>query len=536
MFARKSAMGVFCVVLLYLLTACGKTPSEGIVTTKVTWDELLEANRLKAVLEQGGFCSVTKDDEGDVYLSYAVISDGELVYSTGTKDHTRDLCGGIIYNAWDDEKDITIIAPNADMTELIDNAYGEELSSYQVPEKIYANEKQYYAKLYRKEGEWGAIIEGYACFDAETLLLDRMELTLKLGVYQIKQSISMSYHVGEDIALSSYERVVNTQDTVDATIHYPDGTKKEITIDRNTDICVYYPDHQEQWSVCWDEACTGSVDDLGWITDGHGDLYLCKGDVASAPPALSRVMEKSSFGTMFRDNYGTYFQRVDIMDRDENVTQTRELAWYVDEDDGLCLNFEIKDAEYRVIYAARARDNAWYSWTREDGYAVDFFDEFSYAEEMISEYRVFLREEHLAAPMERLEEYAPYYIPYEETKADGMRSTYRYWIHPDADYIEWIELIHNDSAGNVVGYEHCYIGGNGPVPGDLDVVQEVTAPAQVPAIRLTVVSPAGEQLYLIRKDAEISWKGEAMYSDEACISAVTDLKWVNSREAKVYVR
>ena len=533
---RKKIIYIFCIALLCMLTACGRMPDGGTVTTKVTWDELLAANRLETVLERGGFCSAAKDSDGTVYLSYAAMKDGELLYSTGTEGHTRDLRGGIIYNAWEDEKDITIIAPNADLTELIDDAYGEELSTYQAPDKIYTNEKQYYAKLYQKDDEWGAVIEGYAYFDAETLLLDRMELALKLGVYQVKQSVSMSYDVGENFAMSSYEQVVNAEDTVDVTIHYPDGTTKEITIDRNTDIGAYYPEHRERWSVCWDEACAGRVDDLGWVIGSHGDLYLCNGDVASAPPALSRVLQKSSFETMFRNHFDTYFQRVDVMDKDENVTQVRDLAWYVDEDAGLCLNFEIKDAEYRVIHSARARDNAWYSWTQKDGYAVDFFDEFSYAEELISAYRVFLREDHLSAPMEQLEEYAPYYIPYEETEADGMHCAYQYWIHPDADYIEWIELTRKDSNGNIVGYEHCYIGGNGPIPGDMDVVQAVTAPEEVPAIRLTVVAPAGEKTYLIRKDAEIFWKGEALYSDEACVNAVTDLKWVTGSEAKVYAR
>ena len=527
---------IFCIVLLFLLTGCGKMPFGGSATTKVTWDELLEANRLEAVLKRGGFCSAAKDNDGTVYLSCAAMKDGELLYSTGTEGHTRDLRDGIIYNAWEDEKDITIIAPNADMLELIDGAYGEELSSYQTPDKIYTEDNQYYVKLYQKDEEWGAVIEGYAYFDAQTLLLDRMELMLKLGVYQMKQSVGMSYDIGANFAMTSYDRVVNAEDAVNVTIHYPDGTVKEIMIDRDTDISAYYPEHRELWSVCWDEACTGRVDDLGWVTGSRGDLYLCNADVASAPPALSWVMKKSSFETMFRDNYDTYFQRIDIMDQNENVTQVRDLAWYMDGDAGLCLNFEIKDEEYRVIHSASARDNAWYSWTQEDGYAVDFFDEFGYAEDLVNAYRVFLHEEQLTAPMERMEEYAPFYIPYEEIGEDGLRSTYRYWIHPDADYIEWIEIVHKDSAGNAVGYEHCYIGGNGPIPGDMDVVQEIAVPAEGQAIRLTVVSAAGEKTYLIRKDARISWKGEALYSDEAYVNAVTDLQWANSREVKVYAR
>ena len=536
MFMKKSILCIFCLVLLVLLASCTAAPAGETVTTKVTWDDLLAANRLEAVLERGGFSSAAKDDDGIVYMSYTVMNDGELMHSTGPKGHTSDLRGGIIYNAVEDEKSITIIAPNADMKDLIDGAYGEELASYQAPDKIYATENQYYVKLYQEDEEWGTATEGYAYFDAKTLLLDRIELALKLGAYQIKQSISMSYDVGADFAMSSYDQIVNAEDTVDVTIHYPDGATKEITVDRDTDIIAYYPDHLEQWSVCWDEACTGSVDDLAWITGGHGDVYLFNGYVPSAPPELSRVMQNSSFETMFRENYDTYFQRIDIMDKDENVTQVRDLAWYMDADAGLCLNFEIKDAEYRVICSARARDNAWYSWTQEDGYAVDFYDEFSYAEELISAYRVFLHEEQLTAPMEQVDEYGPYSIPYVETRADGMISESRYWIHPDADYIEWIAITHKDSAGNVVGYESCYIGGNGPIPGDMDIYQEISAPGDVQTVKLTVVSPAGEKTYLIRKDAGISWKGSALYSDEACAHAVNDLNWVNGRKAKVYVK
>ena len=533
---KKVFLCTFCLMLLLLLTACTAAPSGGTVTPNVTWDELLAANQLEAVLAQGGLCSATKDDDGTVYMSYAAMKDGELMHSNGPEGHTSDLRGGIIYNAFEEDKSITIIAPTADLKDLFDENFGEELSSYHTPEKVYATEDQYYVKLYQKDEEWGAVTEGYAYFDAKTLLLDRIDLTLKLGAYQIKQSVSMSYNVGTDFAMSSYDQVVNAKDMVNLTIHYPDGTTKDITVDRNVDISAYYPDHLEQWSVCWDEACTGRVDDLGWITGNHGDVYLFNGDVPSAPPELRRVLDKSSFETMFRDNYDTYFQRIDVMDKDENVTQVTELAWYMEDDAGLCLNFEVKDADYQVICSARARDNAWYSWSKGDGYAVDFYDEFSYAEELISAYRVFLPENRLVAPMEQLDEYGPYSIPYREIRADGTSSEYRYWIHPDSDYIDWIAIIHKDSDGNIVGHETCYLGGNGPIPGEMDIYQEISAPGNGQTVKLTVVSPVGEQTYAVRKDASISWKGEALYSDEACANAVLDLKWVDGREAKVYVK
>ena len=70
----------------------------------------------------------------------------------------------------------------------------------------------------------------------------------------------------------------------------------------------------------------------------------------------------------------------------------------------------------------------------------------------------------------------------------------------------------------------------------MDIYQEISAPGNGQTVKLTVVSPVGEQTYAVRKDASISWKGEALYSDEACANAVHDLKWVDGREAKVYVK
>ena len=533
---KKAMLCTFFLCLLILLTACVAESSGETEQASITWNDLLAANQLDAVLERGGFSSAATDADGTVYMSYAAMKDGELMHSTGPEGYTSDLRGGIIYNAVEDEKSLTIIAPNADLRSLIEGAYGEELSSYPAPDTIHVTDSQYYVKLYQEDEDWGAVTEGYAYFDAQTLLLDRIDLTLNLGYYQIRQSIRMSYDVGADFAMSSYDQIVNAEDAVDLTIHYPDGTIKEITVDRDTDIIVYYPDHLEQWSVCWDEACTGSVDDLNWITGSHGDVYLFNGYVASAPPALDQVMHNSTFEAMFRENYDTYFQHIDLMDQDENVTQVRDLAWYMDADAGLCLNLEIMDAEYCVIHSARARDNAWYSWTQEAGYAVDFYAEFSYAEELIGAYRVFLPEELLTAAMEQLDEYGPYSIPRTEAKADGAFSEYRYWIHPDFDYIEWIAITHKDSAGNVIGHESCYIGGNGPIPGELDVYQEISAPGDVQTIKLTVHSPAGEKTYSIRRDASITWQGEALYSDEACTQAVRDLTWVDGRSAKVYVK
>ena len=71
---KKVFLCTFCLMLLLLLTACTAAPSGGTVTTNVTWDELLAANQLEAVLAQGGLCSATKDDDGTVYMSAAELS------------------------------------------------------------------------------------------------------------------------------------------------------------------------------------------------------------------------------------------------------------------------------------------------------------------------------------------------------------------------------------------------------------------------------------------------------------------------------
>ena len=535
---KKKLLTILVLILMVTLTACGGGASKGKVTNDVTWDELLAANTMDAVFAQTGAFSATIEAKGEgAYISYAAMVDGELIGSHGRVGYTDDLLNGIIYHASEDGmgKSITIMAPTADLKEMLEGAYGEELALYQTPSKIYMNEGQYVAPLYHEDDEWGIVTEGYAYFDAETLLLDRMEIVEQLGSLKNEQVIQMAYGI-VDFPMVSYDRIVNAANTVDLTIHYPDGTTTDITVDRGVDVITFYPNHQETWSACIDAACTYSVDDLGWISGNHGDLYLCEGFVPSAPPALNRVLENSSFEAMFKENYETYFQEVDVMDKDQNIIKMRDLAWYVDPEVGLCLNFEVQDSNYEVVESGRARDNAWYTWSAEAGYAVDFYDEFSYVENLIKKYRLFLYEEQLGAQMEQESEYGAYYIPFEETVRGGMINEYKYWIHPDFDYIEFVAITHKDNTGAIVGYENCYIGGNGRILGDMDIFAAVSAPEDAEVIDLTVVSPNGEKTYSVRNDVAISWKGTVLYSDETCTTAVTDLTWVDGSEAKVYVK
>ena len=535
---KKGFLCLFALTLLVTLAACGTSAPKGEITTAVTWEELLAANEPQAVLEKAGGFWVSATDGGDeTYNTRVALIDGDLVVSTGNPGFTEDLRGGIQYRAPEDGngKSVTILAPTTDPLALLDDICGEDLRDYQTPDNIYVNDEYYFAKLYMKEEELGATATGYVYFDVDTLLLDHMETTISLFGMKYSATTSMSYENVADFPTVSYDRIVHAEDTVDVTIHFPDGTTKDVTLARDVEVSIFHPG-QEVWSVCWDEACTGSVDYLSWISGDHGDLYLCQDDVPDAAPLLSDVLQRSSFERMFKDNYDTYFQTTDIMDKDTNTIQVRDLAWYVDEEAGLCLNFEIKDQDYNVIQSGRARDNAWYTWTEEAGYAVDFFAEFSYAEEQVKGYRRFLYEEQLGAPMEKEEEYAPYYIPYEETVGNGEINEYKFRIHPDSRYIEMVSLTRKDSNGNVLGYENCYIGGNGPIAGELDIFAQVSDPDDADAVKLTVVTPTGEKTYSIRQDATISWEGQALYRDEARTQAVTDLSWVTASKATVYAK
>ena len=534
---KKRSLAILALALMCSLTACGGSAPKGKATKDVTWDQLLAANQMENVFEQaGGFCSTIVDDSGDTYIHYAAMADGELLASHGRVGYTEDLRNGIQYQASEDGmgKSITILAPTVDLKRVIEGAYGDELRNYEVPGSIYANETQYYAKLNLKDTEMKIVYDGYAYFNKETLLLDRVEMKESMGIFKLEWTAQMSYDAGANFEMVSYDRITNAEDTVDLTIHYPDGSTNDITVDRDVTVLAFYPDYEELWAACWDEACTARIDNLGWITGDHGDIYLCEGDIPQAPPALSRVIKNSSFESMFKEHYDTYFQHRDIMDENQHIIENSELSWYVDEEMGLCLDFELKNEEYETIQSGKTYDNAWYSWSAQDGYAVDFFDEFRYAEDLMAEHRFFIKEEQLQAPMAQREEYSPYHIPYEETLSDGSVDEYIFCIYSDSDYIDVVEITHKDIAQNIVGYENWYLGGNGPIWREKDLIAEISAPEGVEVVKLTVVSPIGEKTHSIRKDAKISWKGEALYSDEACTKAVNDLSWVNGTEAMVY--
>ena len=537
---KKGIVWSLILVLLFSLTACGggggaSTP-KGDLTTDVTLEELLAANELAAVFEQvDSLSSVTTDDDGQTYFYYAAMVDGQLMYSSGVENHTTDFIHGVQYEAATDgtSKSVTVIAPTADPFVLLDELYGMPLTEYDLTGDVYINDGEYIISLYAEDEEWGMTEEGFAYFNAETLLLDRVDTKTSWGPIKSQNLYQLTYNIPVDFAMTSLDGIANAEDTVDVTIHYPDGSTTDITADRNSWITAYYPDHEETWSVCWDEACTEMVDTLGWIEGNHGDVYLCEGQRHSAPPALKIVLENSTFEAMFRDNYNSYFQDTYSYNANEELVEVKNLKWYT-EDDGVKLALEILNGDYVVVQSGIARDNAWYSWTEETGFVVDFYDDFSYTNGLVKDHLKFLYDEQLGEPMVRDEETGIFYIPYEETVKDMVKE-YKYWIH-ESYFIERAEVTQKDYNDTVLGYQTIYFSGNGPTGTDKDVFFEVTEPSDVSAVKLTVVSPKGETTYQIRSDASVSWKGGALYSDAACTTAVTDLTWVNGDTATVYAK
>ena len=505
---KKVIAFITVLALMMSLAACGISAPKGQVTTAVTWEELMAANSAKTVLEnEGSIRMVTDGGADEIYYFNVALEDGKLIYANGPEGYTEDLRDGILYQASADGmgRSVTFLAPTADLYALVEGNYSTEFESFDEVGDIHINDEHYWVNMRYEDEDWGLVTEGYG--------------------------------LGADFETVSYDRIVGLDNPIDVTVHYPDGTTKQIIADRDTTLIAYYPEHVEQWSVCWDEACTASVDDLGWVTDGHADIYLCEGFVASAPPALTRVFEKSAFDIMFRDNYNSYIQNIYVTDGDENTVAVRDIAWYLSDEGELCLAFELKDGDYNVTRTAVARDNAWYSWSAEDGYAVDFFDDLGYAEGFVSEYLFTIDEEALAdAELLMPEEGYAYYIPYEETTDGGETLEYKYWINPDFDNIERVEVFRKDGSGDLIDRTECYIGGNGPIPGDKDVYTEITDPGDVVKIKLTVVFPDGEKTYTVRSDAGIYRMGGELYRDEACLEAVSDLSWVSGGSAKVYVK
>ena len=536
---KKILIFALSMLLIVSLVACGNSAPKGEVTTAVTWDELVAANELETVLEKTGGYSVTITNkaDGEKYFFKSALADGKLTYTLGGTDTTPDdLYDGIVYTAYekDGEKRLEIIAPDTKYYVPDDYNFGTYFAEFPDVDTVYANDDAYFVKLNSEDEEWGYSVEGYMFFDKETLLLNDFEITQKLGAIKIAYDYDITYGATE-FAMPSYENITNSENAIDVSIHYPDGTVKTTKIDRKAEFVMGYSATTD-WSVCWDEACTGSVYNFDWVEGDKADLYICEGNVEKAAPLLSVVLNNSTFESMYKNNYDSYYQNIEILDKDENALKMVTINWFVDEETGKpSLVFEVMNEEYETVTSAIARDNAWYSWTLDGGHAVDFFNEFSYVEDLVDEERFYINEDHMVAGVMYDEETGYYFVPYAET-LDGGVDEYEYFINADSDFFDRVVITHKDAAGTITGYTHCYIGGNGYPYGSVDVFAEISEPSDADVIKLTVVTANGEKTYSIRKDAKISYTGEVLYSDEACTVAVTDLSWVDGKTATVYVK
>ncbi|MBQ2369306.1 MAG: hypothetical protein II301_04210, partial [Peptococcaceae bacterium] len=100
---KKRLLCVLVLVLMVILTACGGGGPKGEVTDDITWDELLAANTIDAVLAQtDGFSATIEDENDDTYISYVAMVDGKLISSSGSPGYTEDLIDGIRYKASED--------------------------------------------------------------------------------------------------------------------------------------------------------------------------------------------------------------------------------------------------------------------------------------------------------------------------------------------------------------------------------------------------------------------------------------------------
>lgn len=527
------------ILLIISLVACGNSAPKGKVTAAVTWDELIAANELETVFEKtGGYSvTVTSKDDGEEYFFKSSIIDGKLVYTTGSEGGTSDdLYDGIIYAAYekDGEKRMEIVAPDTTYCIPDDYNFGTYFAEFSDVDTVYENDDAYFVKLNRKDEEWGYTVEGYMFFDKESLLLNSFEMTQKLSTLKTEYVYDVTYGATE-FAMPSYENVTDSENAIELTIHYPDGAVKTTKVDRDTEVIMGYSENTE-WSVCWDEACTGSVDNFRWVEGDKADLYVCEGNVPKAAPLLNVVLSNSTFEAIYNDNYDSYFQTIEKFYPDEELSRMIELYWYVDEETNeKVIEIESINEDYDVVTSGRTENNAWYFWSTDIGYTVNFFNELSYVEEIADGYRFYLNLDS-SATVEYDEESGCYYIPSTPSLNDGYTNESKYYIHPDFDYIDRVVITHKDASDSIVGYTHCYIGGNGYPTRGVDVIAEISEPDDAEVVKLTVVTANGEKTYSIRKDASISYEGEALYSDEACTTAVSDLSWVDGKTATVYVK
>lgn len=562
---RRLTLVTLCLALMCFavcLAGCGK---KGELVTDVSWEQLCAANQPAAVLEQTGAYQVQLiEDEGYGSTLSVALQDGVLAWTDGNEHWTEDYRDGAVYSCAPDGSlaYVWFVPPAVDPMSLIADPYaGYSLDEFTAPDGVYLHDGQYLVDIAYEDPETGVTAEGEARFDSETMLLDAMDLEFDLVGMSSKATIAVAYDASAPLEGLSYNGISQAPDAIDVTVHTPDGASRDYRISADSGVAVYNAAEGDEWSLCWDSACTNSVDDLAWVEGGHADLYLCPGYVPPAPPTLSRVLERSTFEAVFANNYNSYNQYFTYYGSGDAWLGATGLAWILNENGGMEYYAETLDASGEPAYCAMGVDGAWYEWTPAGGYQVDFYGEGTFAANTSASgagggaTSTFIENEFPESKMDALRfvidasrlvgepmsgEGDGWFWRYVENGADGSRVEYDYYVLQDYDYIGLVFVSRYDARGQLVSCDEIGIGGNGGEGVSRFIRDEVAEPGDADVVELTVVglsgATAGEATYRIRTDARISWEGAPLYKDAACTQPVSDLSWVSGGAATVYAK
>lgn len=510
-----------------LFTACGQTAD-------VTWEQLCKANRIEAVLEKAGACQMRYDDMDSVWS--IAETDGEVIWSQDNGETTEDYRGGAIYRYVEDHgvtSEVTFLSPDNDCMKLAQSYFDLGLEEAGRIGEIRLQNGRYKVRFRSEDDEYGIVVVGKAVYDASTLLLESMEARTRLGMFGEKSKVSMKYGPDITFAQRSYEAITQADDAMSITLYNSDGTVSDYCVSAKSEVAVYGPQEGPYYSLCWDEAGTGRVDDLAWVEGEHANLYVHEGEVPLAPPTMSRIMERSRFDYLFEVNYDSYSQSFTYYDNEDNWCGGMELVWILNEESEMEYYAEASDGDGEVIFSEMGVDGVWYSWTADKGYRVDFYGDSGYAEKRMDPYRFCLNEEHLYGQMQE-DDYG-WHICHSEEEPDGTRIDYDYKISSDFDYIDRVIVNTYDSAARLTGITEVYIGGNGGIPVNRCVRDEITSPEEMNTVNV-IVANAGNKSVSIRSDAAIGWEGAQLYADEDCFEPIAELSSVSSDSVAVYAK
>ena len=420
---------------------------------------------------------------------------------------------------------------------MVYEGYDLGLEQFEDAEDIRLKNGKYHVNLKTEDEEFGAVLTAVAVFDSQTLLLESMETTVKLGLFTESNKDIVTYGFDSDIPFvqRSYETISQADNAVALTLHYPNGEVKDYSVCANADLYTASLDYESIYSLCWDKDCTAKVDDLGWVDGDHASLYLYEGEVPFAPPALKRITERSRFDSIFERDYNSYGQSLTYYDEQDNWMGNMDLLWILNEDSKMEYYIEKMDGNGEIVFSEMGTDGMWYSWSAENGYKVDLYEDNAYAEKQMDRYRIYLKEERITAEELECGEYE-WFIKYAEDSDDGTKTEYTYNISQDFDYIDRVVIEDYDDSEKLTQKTDIYIGGNGGNPVDRNVREEITEPTDADTIKLTVVTPNGKKEIAVRKDSAVLLNCEAVYKDKECTAPVSDLSWVNGKTAEVYVK